>query len=387
MTRSLTFDAVCEASPGPKWQARWRRAWPDYRRWFRARGGDGGPSRAECEAALARHMPELVPVYRRLVELAGGGDRAARFLSTWCPPPYLGGCSLAAVSAGGATRLVRNYDLSPDLNEGLLLHSAWTGAPVMAMVEFLWGVSDGINAAGLSVALAFGGRGEVAEGFGITTILRHVLETCASTTEALAVLGRVPSHMAYNVLLADRHGVLASVEMIPGGGMRLMDRPIATNHQHGPERPDRPGFTRTVERRAHLEMLLAQGIAPEDLASAFLDIPLYQRNHAGGFGTLFTAEYDPGVGAMTLHWPGRRWHQRLDAFEEGRRRIAYGEGAPAVAKGDLAELLASLRPHLAPGAAVAFDRWIDEAEGGTPDWTRFGNFFAPAPPDPGATHR
>jgi len=44
-------------------------------------------------------------------------------------------------------RLLRNYDLSPDLNEGLLLRSEWTGRPVMGMVEFLWGLSDGMGSA------------------------------------------------------------------------------------------------------------------------------------------------------------------------------------------------------------------------------------------------
>ena len=38
-------------------------------------------------------MPELVSVYEQIVELAGGGDIEARFLSLYCPAPYLGGCS------------------------------------------------------------------------------------------------------------------------------------------------------------------------------------------------------------------------------------------------------------------------------------------------------
>jgi predicted choloylglycine hydrolase len=178
-SRSLTFDAVSEPEVGPLWAARWQRSWPAYRAWFRARGGDGGPDRAAGEAALARHMPELVPIHRRLAHAAGNGDEAARFLSTWCPPPYLGGCSVAALATGGAVRLVRNYDLSPDLNEGLLLRSEWSGRPVMGMVEFLWGLSDGINADGLAIALAFGGTTRTGEGFGICTILRYVLETCS----------------------------------------------------------------------------------------------------------------------------------------------------------------------------------------------------------------
>lgn len=35
---------------------------------------------------------------------------------------------------------MRNYDLSPDLNESLLLCTEWTGRAVMGMVEFLWGL-------------------------------------------------------------------------------------------------------------------------------------------------------------------------------------------------------------------------------------------------------
>ena len=199
--------------------------------WFSASGGERGPSCAACEAALATHMPELVDVHWRLTRLAGGGDLAARFLSTWCPPRYLGGCSVAALSREGAVRLVRNYDLTPDLNEGLLLRSEWTGSPVMGMVEFLWGVSDGVNARGLALALAHGGRPDVAPGFGVTTILRYVLETCGTVAEGLAVLGRVPSHMAYNIVLADRHGATASVELRPGGGLTRRRPAIATNHQ------------------------------------------------------------------------------------------------------------------------------------------------------------
>ena len=42
---------------------------------------------------LRAHMPELVPAYERVVELAGGGDLAARMLSLYRPPPYLAACS------------------------------------------------------------------------------------------------------------------------------------------------------------------------------------------------------------------------------------------------------------------------------------------------------
>ncbi len=323
---TLTFDAVSEAIPGPKWAARWRRCWPDYQAWFIAKGGDDGPSLAQCKAALRRYMPELLPTHGRLTALAGGSDRAARFLSTWCPPTYLGGCSLAAVAQGSDVRLVRNYDLSPELNEGLLLRSEWTGRAVMGMSEFLWGLSDGINEAGLAVAIAYGGRSETGEGFGITTIIRYILETCDSVDEALEVLRRVPSHMAYNLVLADASGRVEGVEMLPGGGARITARAIAANHQSGPEQAINPSFTHTYERHAHLDRMRA---TPRTLNAQFLKKPLLQDRYAQGFGTLFTAEYDPVARSLGLTILGARWDQSLDAFAEWRREVDYAKATPA----------------------------------------------------------
>jgi predicted choloylglycine hydrolase len=274
-------------------------------------------------------------------------------------------------------RLLRNYDLSPNLNEGLLLRTEWTGMPVMGMVEFLWGLSDGINGAGLSVALAYGGSGAVGEGFGITTILRYVLETCADVDQALAVLKRVPSHMAYNLVLADRHGQTAAVELRPGGGLRRREQSIATNHQHNGPAPDRPAFTRTLARQAHLESLFASEISPTALAEAFLAEPLFQRGYTQGFGTLFTTEYDPDAGAMTLLWPGDRWRQTLDDFKPGCRLVHYKEHTEQTMEpADLAATLALVRPFLPSASQGRFDTWLAGNADGATDWQAFGMLFA-----------
>jgi len=355
---TLTFDAVSEPRPGPKWAARWQRSWPAYEAWFIGRGGDQGPSRSDCRAALIHYMPELGPVYDRLVSIAGGSDRAARFLSTWCPPQYLGGCSLAAMADEDDIRLVRNYDLSPELNEGLLLRTEWTGRPVMGMVEFLWGLSDGINDSGLSVALAYGGRSETGTGFGITTILRYVLETCETVEEALSALNRVPSHMAYNLVLADKSGRTASVELSPGGGVKLMPQAIATNHQSGPAPADRPGFTRSHERHAHLSQLRSE---PRSLIHQFLKRPLLQDRYTEGFGTLFTAEYNPAAKSLCLIWRESRWDISLDDFQERQEVIAYHAGEADTAL------------HLASGASDAWTVWSKAAQ---IDWQQVGEDYA-----------
>jgi len=64
-------------------------------------------------------MPELVPHWNRLVELAGGDALAARMLTMWRMPAVAAGCSQAVVP-GREPLLVRNYDYNPRLFEGVV---------------------------------------------------------------------------------------------------------------------------------------------------------------------------------------------------------------------------------------------------------------------------
>ncbi|MDH3414124.1 MAG: hypothetical protein OEM98_16785, partial [Gammaproteobacteria bacterium] len=89
------FEAIAEMTPGEKWQRHFERLWPGYRKWFLSEGDAARPSYLESRTAFESHMPELVPTYEALTELAGGGDLAARGLGLYCPPPYLTGCSQA----------------------------------------------------------------------------------------------------------------------------------------------------------------------------------------------------------------------------------------------------------------------------------------------------
>jgi hypothetical protein len=105
----IDFEAVEELAPGPKWQARFEAMWPTYRAWYLRDGETKRPDLATCRRALARHMPELVPTYERLVELAGGDELAARMLSLYGPPGFITGCSQGAWTRDIPV-LVRNYD-------------------------------------------------------------------------------------------------------------------------------------------------------------------------------------------------------------------------------------------------------------------------------------
>ena len=102
---------------------------------------------------------------------------------------------------------------------------------MIATSEAIAGAADGVNAAGLAVSLTFGGRKAVGPGFGIPLIVRYLLEVCATTEEAVAVLRRVPSHMSYNVTVVDRAGKFATVFLAPDRPVEVTRRRYTTNHQ------------------------------------------------------------------------------------------------------------------------------------------------------------
>src|SRR5206468_3145449 len=83
---------------------------PHYREWFLREGEEARSSYATSVRMLRGHMPELLPAYERVVELAGGSDLAARMLSLYTPPPYLAACSQGAWTRAGGPLLARNYD-------------------------------------------------------------------------------------------------------------------------------------------------------------------------------------------------------------------------------------------------------------------------------------
>ena len=92
--------------------------WPAYRSWYLKEGEDGAPEPLRaCRRMLDEHMPELVPTYERLVELAGGDELAARFLSLYRPPGFVVGCSQGAWTregdAGARPQLRLSRPLAP----------------------------------------------------------------------------------------------------------------------------------------------------------------------------------------------------------------------------------------------------------------------------------
>lgn len=317
----ITFEAIDEDLPGERWKQVFDRHWPAYKRWYLQDGTRARPTYLACRRALRAHMPEIVPLWERLVENAGGGDIEARFLSLWCPPRFISGCSqvvwVPPRGSAASPLLLRNYDYSPALIEGTWLRSRWSGHSVIAMVDCLWGVLDGINEHGLAVALAFGGRTVEGEGFGVPLVLRYLLETCTKVSEAVAALRRVPLHMAYNVALLDRAGDWCNAYLSPDRDPQFVRIAAVTNHQERVEWPAHARATLTEERQALLLQGLRQAGGAEAMLRLMLRPPVFQTSFARGYGTLYTAVYNPGAGSAELAWPDLRWPHSHAQFNEG----------------------------------------------------------------------
>jgi predicted choloylglycine hydrolase len=325
----LEFEAVQELEPGAKWRARFDAMWPAYRAWYLKDGGAGRPGLETCRRALARHMPELVPTYERLVELAGGDELAARLLSLYRPPGFVVGCSQGAWTRG-APVLARNYDYPISRLEGIVYLTAWSGRRVIGMSDCLWGLLDGINDAGLAVSLTFGGRRDVGEGFAIPLVLRYVLETCDTVAQARETLARIPVHAPQNVTLLDRGGEVLTAYVGPGRAAEFHAIAATTNHQGQVEWPEYARAIRSVEReRCVLELLDDPVMTRERFVDAFLEPPLYSTEYAGGFGTIYTAAYHPTEGRVEYRWPGVVWEQSFDRFRETGHTATFTAGPRA----------------------------------------------------------
>ena len=295
-------------------------AWPAYHRWYLSQGEAARPSYAQCRQAIETHMPELATTYDALVEAVGGGDLEARFLSHWCPPPLFAACSMLTYTRERNV-LIRNYDYPPLLCDNIVLRSNWHGKPVMAMTDCLWGALDGVNADGLSVAIAFGGRPVVGTGFGIGLVVRYVLEFATSVNDAVAILRRIPLQLAYNVALVDASGDSAIVYVGPDRESVVSGATTAGNRQGETEWPEHAAFCDTVTREAAMADSASDStLDVAALVDRFHSAPIHRSTATSTWGTVYTASYDSDLRTLELSWPDDRWSLSLDAFEESARQ-------------------------------------------------------------------
>ena len=326
----FVFSSQQELELGPKWQAVFEERWPHYREWFLREGEAARPSYVTSVRMLRAHMPELLPAFETVVELAGGGDLAARMLSLYKPPPYLAACSQGAWTRDGGPMLVRNYDYAPSRMEGVIWSTRMLGRRVIGMSDCLWGLLDGMNEAGLAVSLTFGGRRVLGDGFGIPIVVRYLLETCDDVPAVRETLARLPYSLAHNLTVIDGDGRVLTAYLSPDREPIFRDFPAATNHQGIVEWPEQARATRTIEREQHILRLLQDPDTDAgSFEDAFLRAPLFSTAYGSGFGTLYTAAYRPAEGTVDVRWPAYAWRLGFESFDEGEHTEVLVEGSVA----------------------------------------------------------
>jgi predicted choloylglycine hydrolase len=283
--------------------------------WYLGEGEGARTDLAARRAVFSRHMPELVPTYDRLCDLAGNDDVASCFLSMVNPPAYLAGCSQLAWT-GAEPALIRNYDFSPSLFEGVVTRTQWV-RPVIGVSEGTWGLLDGMNADGLAICLSFGGRKIFGKGFGIPLIVRFLLETCATVSDACDRARSLPVHMAYSITMLDAAKNFATVHLSPDHDAVVTSDAACTNHQPGAEWAEHAVAHHSVERKECLDTLLHDPLQDRTaLIGHFLRSPLRNTQYQGTSGTLYTVAYEPLEGAVEMVWPSQRVRLSFDDFEE-----------------------------------------------------------------------
>jgi len=198
---------------------------------------------AEALAFFERHCPSLNEEIRGFADaLNVAPERVVYYAFSHNPPTdFLGNaCSQVVVmpshSADGHMRVARNYDFNPRMTEMRLALTRIKGqAAHLGFSELQFGRYDGLNEHGLCVSMSGGAPLAPVEPGGCMfwSLIRTVLDRCATVAEALEVIEGIPLSFNLNLVLADRVGEAALVEM--ASSHRAVKRIregvlVATNH-------------------------------------------------------------------------------------------------------------------------------------------------------------
>lgn len=255
-----------------------------------------------AEAALKTWAPNVweelhgladglkIPLERAVAEYSNGRLRY---------PPR--GCS-AVMSAG---LYGRNYDYDVRHYDRLLVAIQPKG--VHASIGFsdrFTGRVDGMNEHGLCVGLHQVSQRTWKPGLVCILIVRIVLDQCATTREAVALLRRIPHGLSFNYSLMDAGGHGAVVEASPaevvereGGQLGCANHFLAPSQQAFNRR--NPGSYRHLPA---LETFAREQFAADRLFKALNDSlsPVFDHRYTAGSGTMHTIVCIPAERRMQI---------------------------------------------------------------------------------------
>jgi predicted choloylglycine hydrolase len=278
-----------------------------------------------CEKMLQRHAPEYVTEMEALAE-AAEIDATHLKAFTICAPlqQTMPSCSVVAVmperSVTGKLLVGRNYDfdyeISLDGSATFYTYPAGTMAHV-GNCDIWVGREDGLNEAGLFVAMSATFLPGVQPGLTFWFVVRYMLEHCSTVEEAKRWIASVPHAQSRNFMLADKNDAVVVEASIEGVRMREATNGILamTNHPEHPDWVQRMTFAPddSYTRFARLLALPGANITAADVETALNDRPsglcAYAKWDGKTYGTIWSV---------------------LACPEEGRFAIADGAGAEGV---------------------------------------------------------
>jgi predicted choloylglycine hydrolase len=177
-----------------------------------------------------------------------------------------------------------------------LVHAKGSYASIGASA-IVTGRLDGMNERGLVVGLHLVRTSPRRPGLHCVVIVRSILDQCATTAEAVALLWRIPHAMLYNYSLPDADGVAAVVEAVPGCvAVRTGAWLACTNHFQSPLlRPLNRRAAHSQQRLPPLEAWAAQGLTAEAMFATLnrSASPAFHHGYLRGAGTLHTIVAEP----------------------------------------------------------------------------------------------
>ena len=211
------------------------------------------------------------------------------------------GCS-AVMTAG---LYGRNYDYDVRHYDRLLVAIQAKGAHAsVGFSDRFTGRVDGMNEHGLCVGLHMVNQKTWQPGLVCILIVRIVLDQCATTREAVALLRRLPHGLGFNYSLIDAGGAAAVVEASPAAlAVREGAQLACTNHFQAKElqayNRRNPGSYRHLPPLEGLAR--EQPPAPELFAALNRSLsPVFDHRYATGSGTLHTVVCAPATRQMLV---------------------------------------------------------------------------------------
>lgn len=177
----------------------------------------------------------------------------------------VGQCSILAANTKNGVIFGRNYDFLlrfKKFTESSLICPDNKLAYVSQSDVFI-GREDGINEAGLAIAMTTVIGKEKKYGVNFYFIVRYILEHCQTTAEAIDIITNVDTSQSNNFLIADKSGSLAVVEKSPRkyAVRKSEDMIFCTNHflseTMKDEQTEKPGWSKTEERLKTIDFKLS----------------------------------------------------------------------------------------------------------------------------------